>query len=306
MTFGEKISDLRKRFGMTQAELGKKLNVTYQAVSKWEHDESQPDFTMMSRIAKLFGVSLSYFEENGEEDLPATVAETDDEANENAEKQSKGDFVGVCTECGRSIYDEDAETCKNGKLICKSCAEKRQRQIEKETAEEEADHIKYADEIVKSRNRGFIVGSLACAAMLILSIVLIITQSDKTAMAIGGTILTVMTFFTVTQLFWDGAVASVAFTGGKIIGTPGVIFSLDLDGFIFLIVVKILFAVLRFLIFVITFLFFLFVAAIISPFTFGPCLHRVNNEIRNRRSGKIVRPAYRPRYRQQADSDDEK
>ena len=53
MSYGEKIIALRQNKGMTQAELGAELNVTYQAVSKWERDESDPDFATMSKIAKL-------------------------------------------------------------------------------------------------------------------------------------------------------------------------------------------------------------------------------------------------------------
>ena len=44
MNNGEKIASLRKAKGMTQAELGAELNVTFQAVSKWERGESYPDF----------------------------------------------------------------------------------------------------------------------------------------------------------------------------------------------------------------------------------------------------------------------
>ena len=61
MDYGKKISYLRKSKGMTQEELGKVLNVTYQAVSKWERGESMPDFAPMSQIAKYFQVPLSYF-----------------------------------------------------------------------------------------------------------------------------------------------------------------------------------------------------------------------------------------------------
>ena len=64
MTCGDKIAKLRKQRGMTQAELGNELNVTYQAVSKWERSESHPDFDTISRISKLFQVPISYFEED--------------------------------------------------------------------------------------------------------------------------------------------------------------------------------------------------------------------------------------------------
>ena len=51
---------------MTQDDLGKAMNVSYQAVSKWERDESQPDFETMTKIAKLFNVPLGYFAEDSE------------------------------------------------------------------------------------------------------------------------------------------------------------------------------------------------------------------------------------------------
>lgn len=293
MTFGEKISALRKQHGMTQADLGEQLNVTYQAVSKWERDESQPDFTMMSRMAKLFGVSLSYFEDGNEGESEEDHVRGQGEHIESAtERPEEKHFEGVCTECGRGLYDGEAVTGAGGKLLCSSCAGKIRAKKEQARKTTEADRIKYADEVVRMRKRGFIVGSLVCAAMLVITIVLIVTETDKLEMAIGGFVLTFLSFFTVSQLFWDGAVATVAFTGGKIVGTPGVIFSLDLDGFIFLIVVKILFALIRFFIFVITFLFFVLIAAVISPFTFIPCLRRLNKEIADRRSGKVVRQVY--------------
>lgn len=42
MDYGKKISYLRKTKGMTQEELGKVLNVTYQAVSKWNEANHYP------------------------------------------------------------------------------------------------------------------------------------------------------------------------------------------------------------------------------------------------------------------------
>lgn len=90
MTSGEKIASLRKAKGMTQAELGEKLNVTFQAVSKWERGESYPDFEMMTRIAKLFEVSLEYFSEEGE-------------TAEKPEQEEKKEMLGVCKECGKVV-----------------------------------------------------------------------------------------------------------------------------------------------------------------------------------------------------------
>lgn len=60
MTLGEKIQDLRKKSGMSQDTLAEKLEVSRQAVSKWERDEAVPEADKLVRIAKLFGVSTDY------------------------------------------------------------------------------------------------------------------------------------------------------------------------------------------------------------------------------------------------------
>ena len=43
MTFGEKLQDLRRKAGMPQDMLAEKLEVSRQAVSKWERDEAMPE-----------------------------------------------------------------------------------------------------------------------------------------------------------------------------------------------------------------------------------------------------------------------
>lgn len=114
MDFGKKISALRKSKGMTQEDLGKVLNVTYQAVSKWERDESLPDIEMMSRIAKFFEVPIDYFVDG--ETAVTAVKETADAAPAPA-------YVGVCTECGKMLTKDEAHSL-TPKIVCKSCAER--------------------------------------------------------------------------------------------------------------------------------------------------------------------------------------
>ena len=66
MTYGEKITKLRKEKGLTQAELGEKLHVTFQAVSKWERGDSLPDVIVLKTIADMYGVGLDdMLRENG-------------------------------------------------------------------------------------------------------------------------------------------------------------------------------------------------------------------------------------------------
>ena len=118
MDFGKKISALRKAKGMTQEDLGKVLNVTYQAVSKWERDESLPDIEMMSRIAKFFEVPIDYFVD-GEETAAASATK--------AAPDSAPALIGVCTQCGKMLK-EGEEHSVTPKIICKSCAERQRKE----------------------------------------------------------------------------------------------------------------------------------------------------------------------------------
>lgn len=60
MTLGEKIQDLRRRNAMSQDALAEKLEISRQAVSKWERDEAMPETDKIIRIAQVFGVSTDY------------------------------------------------------------------------------------------------------------------------------------------------------------------------------------------------------------------------------------------------------
>lgn len=60
MTTGEKIYSLRKEARITQEEFAEKLEVSRQAVSKWESDLSYPETEKLIKIAQMFGVTCDY------------------------------------------------------------------------------------------------------------------------------------------------------------------------------------------------------------------------------------------------------
>ena len=60
MTLGEKIQELRRKNAMSQDVLAERLEVSRQAVSKWERDEAMPEADKVIRIAQLFRVSTDY------------------------------------------------------------------------------------------------------------------------------------------------------------------------------------------------------------------------------------------------------
>ncbi|MCH5159383.1 MAG: helix-turn-helix transcriptional regulator [Clostridiales bacterium] len=57
-TFGQRLQRLRKNAGFTQEEVATKLNITGQAVSKWENDVSAPDISLLVELSDILSVSL--------------------------------------------------------------------------------------------------------------------------------------------------------------------------------------------------------------------------------------------------------
>ena len=57
---GKNITELRKKMGITQEDLAKELNISAQAISKWETNTCLPDTQMLPLIAAYFNVSVDY------------------------------------------------------------------------------------------------------------------------------------------------------------------------------------------------------------------------------------------------------
>ena len=72
--FGAYISHLRKDRDMPQSELADMLNVTRQAVSKWERGEGFPDISILCLIAEVFGVSVDTLISSGAAETPTEAA----------------------------------------------------------------------------------------------------------------------------------------------------------------------------------------------------------------------------------------
>ena len=70
MTFGEKLKEIRKRFGLTQEKLSGLINVSRQAITKWENDDGLPDITNLQELSKLFGITIDYLLDK-DNNLPA-------------------------------------------------------------------------------------------------------------------------------------------------------------------------------------------------------------------------------------------
>lgn len=60
LNLGERILSLRQERGISQAELAKRLEVSRQAVSKWEKGQSSPDTVKLIQLAGLLDVEVEY------------------------------------------------------------------------------------------------------------------------------------------------------------------------------------------------------------------------------------------------------
>jgi len=60
MKFNEKLVRLRKGHGYTQEQLAEKLEVTRQAVSRWESGDTTPEMALLVRLCEVFGVTADY------------------------------------------------------------------------------------------------------------------------------------------------------------------------------------------------------------------------------------------------------
>lgn len=67
--------NLRTAAGLTQAELGTKLNYSDKSISKWERGEAIPDAFVLKQMAELFGVSVDYILSSHTDWEPPTAPE---------------------------------------------------------------------------------------------------------------------------------------------------------------------------------------------------------------------------------------
>lgn len=91
MSLGERLYELRKKKGFSQEEVAEKLNVTRQSVSKWETDESKPDFDKIIPICELYEISSN-------ELLSGTKEEKEEEEVEvinNDNKKKRALFITI-------------------------------------------------------------------------------------------------------------------------------------------------------------------------------------------------------------------
>ena len=95
MILADKIVDLRKKSGWSQEELAEKLNVSRQAVSKWEGAQSVPDMGRIIQLSELFGVSTDYLLKDNMEKEEAVVSDEADSSVRTVGMEEANRFLDI-------------------------------------------------------------------------------------------------------------------------------------------------------------------------------------------------------------------
>mgnify|MGYP000320294383 CR=1 FL=1 len=91
MTLDKKLARLRKKAGLSQAEVSEELDVSRQAVTKWETGLSRPSTENLQSLSKLYNVPMEYLLDESENELPAPApAAPAAESGPEPEAQKKG------------------------------------------------------------------------------------------------------------------------------------------------------------------------------------------------------------------------
>lgn len=111
--FGAYISRLRKQADMTQSELAERLNLTRQAISKYECGDSFPDISILIKVAEVFYITLDELISSGnptekEAIILESAAKGKDLCNK-VDKQCISDFVNIAPLLRPSLLDKMSE-----------------------------------------------------------------------------------------------------------------------------------------------------------------------------------------------------
>ena len=255
MTLGQKIKKLRNEKGLTQKDLANLVNVTFQTVSKWENDENEPDVSTLRRLSQLFGCSMDDL--LSEEEVTQEEKPIEEPAPQTVVIHQKE--MHVCERCNQDIPFDDlvmedvcvrhggrGRTAEYRKAYYhKACLEEVHKEREEQKQRER--QLNRARGAKKSFGWGIAGGVIALGIALAIFFTkttihpaLIILYSLLIAYAIFAAVYCIVSGSYIGEVFVWCAGLSIKF--------PGLIFSWDLEGFAWLIVMKVLFAVLGFII----------------------------------------------------------
>ncbi len=255
---GSNIKKLRVQQGMTQKNLADKLFVSAQAVSRWENNEVEPSVSTIIELAKIFGVSadeiMGIETQKDNNDVETTIEK------ESTYQEIPRQFLAVCHKCNQPIYESNEIVRKYDSVVwCKSCENKR-------IANERSAKI---EKSIKRRTKSFIISPLLAGLYLWIAISGGGFADIESAMIM---ILGTISIFTFTSccLLANNFIGEMTLTimSWGFVKMPGLIFTLDLDGCLWFLTVKLGLFLLSMCIFLAFALFAFILGLILSVFVY--------------------------------------
>ena len=270
MTTGMRLATYRKTNNLTQQQLGEQLNISAQAVSKWENDLAEPDIATLRKLATLYGVSINDLLGDGAvaEQAPSEpeAAEPTPEPKVVVEKEyvykdPPAPVLAVCEKCNRPIYKGNEivrHTRARSSAVTITCTD-----CERKAKEAHARYMR--EKAAHRRKLSFILGTLGFAVVAALMIVI-----GGVPMIVPGIVVGLATFTLISCLLFSNNFIGEMIAGisGFSIRMPGLIFSLDLDGIIWLLTVKLALWILGFLLSIFCFLLAITLGLALSIFVY--------------------------------------
>lgn len=102
MTLGQKLKRIRSKFGLSQEQLAKIMNVSRQAITKWENDNGLPDVSNLKELSKVFGLTVDYLLDDNNS-LPALFMKK--ELDKNKYKSKRTVYNEVLKEYYSELYE---------------------------------------------------------------------------------------------------------------------------------------------------------------------------------------------------------
>ena len=219
MTLGKKLSCYRKLAGMTQQQLGAHLNLSAQAISKWEKDLAEPDLSTLRALAELYKVTVDeLLDPNG--GFPTEVEEepAEQEQAEAVPATATAQTVGFCKRCG-VVVNEESVGCTKPIVLCKKCAkayaDEQAAIARKKKAEAEAAKKRRLAELARRRKVlrrkrliSLVVAAVVAAVFLVIDIAIMIAGFHPMQLLIA-VVGTYMVFSFAYCLFYKGIVRFV-------------------------------------------------------------------------------------------------
>lgn len=97
MALGQNILELRKKAGLSQEQLGEKVDVTRQTISNWELEETTPNPDQLKALSKALNVSIDDLVDNDLQNVVLSKVKMTEKQTRTIKKTLKGLLIGFIT-----------------------------------------------------------------------------------------------------------------------------------------------------------------------------------------------------------------